>query len=868
MSHLTSNSEDGSNQRNVPIDFEVYIEVSAWMAWYHYTTASNGTTILPEVHDRLLASCQQVDFQFLMRDTKFSALGAARELLISYNDFQKADSWNHTNVTNAATNGTQFWDEWQEINDPAQVSQQTALIGTVRSVENSAMSFLASAFGIPQIASSSTAAYLDNKDVYPLFSRTVPTNMGDAQAMVLYLKSLQVSHVGILYIGDDYGNDFHGDLVKELISSEIVVVSVQYDDNAQSAAIQQLVSSDLRYFIAILNPGTWQPLIRLAFQNSIIGRPDYFWLFSESSLGFVDPTFELDRETESDLAFAIHGSAVLSAMYPAYDLFDQALLQFSKSEEEQQLYINQHAELDLLDNFTFSHPGPSLYQYLTYDAVLAMMLATCEAQGTNDTDWGRQIYNQLLQTEFQGVSGFVSFDAATGTRRSQNIRYSVRNVLLAENVSKPDLYRFTSETSSIINLDGVPRFIENQNLFVYFNNSTIPPQVLPPVNFDMNLISAGIRVFGLALGAFVMLVSVWWMSWTLLHREKDIVKASQPIFLCQLCIGTFMIASGVIPMSLQEPISSHGLDIACLSTPWLISVGFVTAISALFTKTWRLNLLMKHSRNLRRIALRPRDVAGPFIILMTINIVIMLAWSIDAPYVWERQSVANYDKFGRSVETVGLCQLSDKKHAVVYPSLIVALNISVLVFANYQAYLARNLPSKFSESTYIAIAMIILLEVSLLSIPILFLASEDPSVVFLIRSILASVSGLSILLPVFLPKFIQRTANMRYQAAHLHTYGTRPHHTAVQVTISGATVNAASVPGVLSIVSDVVHTHDGPIAATNNSEKSDTGVLTIRRNQDYYKERLTNESRSGEFHTRSPNASNVPSVSLVESCAP
>jgi hypothetical protein len=35
--------------------------------------------------------------------------------------------------------------------------------------------------------------------------------------------------------------------------------------------------------------------------------------------------------------------------------------------------------------------------------------------------------------------------------------------------------------------------------------------------------------------------------------------------------------------------NQHGLDVACMATPWLLSIGFVTAFSALFSKTWRLN---------------------------------------------------------------------------------------------------------------------------------------------------------------------------------------------------------------------------------------------------------------------------------------
>jgi hypothetical protein len=90
-----------------------------------------------------------------------------------------------------------------------------------------------------------------------------------------------------------------------------------------------------------------------------------------------------------------------------------------------------------------------------------------------------------------------------------------------------------------------------------------------------------------------MLLSVFFLVWMYSrHQKSKTVQAKQPIFLGMLIIfGTFILMLAVIPLSLQEPVSQHGLDIACASILWLISIGFVTAFSALFTKLWCLNQL-------------------------------------------------------------------------------------------------------------------------------------------------------------------------------------------------------------------------------------------------------------------------------------
>jgi hypothetical protein len=65
-----------------------------------------------------------------------------------------------------------------------------------------------------------------------------------------------------------------------------------------------------------------------------------------------------------------------------------------------------------------------------------------------------------------------------------------------------------------------------------------------------------------------------WLLWTWWHRKDQFVLASQPFFLNQICLGTLVTAVTIIPMSLQQPISQRGLDIACMAIPWLLSIGF------------------------------------------------------------------------------------------------------------------------------------------------------------------------------------------------------------------------------------------------------------------------------------------------------
>lgn len=193
--------------------------------------------------------------------------------------------------------------------------------------------------------------------------------------------------------------------------------------------------------------------------------------------------------------------------------------------------------------------------------------------------------------------------------------------------------------------------------------------------------------------------------------------------------------------------------------------------------------------------------------------------------------------------------------------LLLGINLSVLLFANYQAYKSRNLPSEFSESTYIAIAMGSLLEVAVLGIPLSIVDSSDPSVRYILRSILAIATSLSLLLPIFLPKYFQRNVNRRYHDAVVASTGAAPVRTKVTVTVgSGSKPYSDKMPFDTGHPTDNQNDlHDDDILAT--------GTVKVRRNSSYIKEAKTslllksNPNRRRPYQSGSNDLKSVREVS-------
>jgi len=189
-----------------------------------------------------------------------------------------------------------------------------------------------------------------------------------------------------------------------------------------------------------------------------------------------------------------------------------------------------------------------------------------------------------------------------------------------------------------------------------------------------------------------------------------------------------------------------------MGVPWLAFIGFTTAFSALFAKTWRINKLFNEGSAFSRNRVSERDVLIPFFILLTANVVVLILWTLLDPLMYQRKAHPGTDGWNRAVSTYGSCQSKNSLVPFILPLII--LNLVLLIIANWQAYNARLIESEFSESTYIGFVMAILLQAVLTGVPLLFLIRELPQAYYVVLISMVFVVCMAILLLIFLPKMV------------------------------------------------------------------------------------------------------------------
>lgn len=274
---------------------------------------------------------------------------------------------------------------------------------------------------------------------------------------------------------------------------------------------------------------------------------------------------------------------------------------------------------------------------------------------------------------------------------------------------------------------------------------------------------------------------------------------------------------------------------------------------------------------------KARDVILPFVVLTFLNVTVLSIWTVVAPLTWTRRWIDNYDQFGRSIESYGTCYGGRNDVAqYVFMALIILINVAAILLSLYQSYQARNLPTDFNESYYIAVSTFSLLESMILGGPLLVLVRDNPSADFLIKSVLVTIVCATILLFTFIPKYLQRNIRQamrrtggtqrRKAAARIaggmnrhSTFSSRPgrHSSASQFT--------SSVPQRSSVQMSSAESRNstGTRVSFESPPPNLPGQSTIVRSEDYYLQRRSesqNRNKSSFFRWSSSAEQDAPAA--------
>eukprot|EP00004_Rigifila_ramosa_P005704 TRINITY_DN16371_c0_g1_i1.p1 TRINITY_DN16371_c0_g1~~TRINITY_DN16371_c0_g1_i1.p1 ORF type:complete len:988 (-),score=221.17 TRINITY_DN16371_c0_g1_i1:10-2745(-) len=194
-------------------------------------------------------------------------------------------------------------------------------------------------------------------------------------------------------------------------------------------------------------------------------------------------------------------------------------------------------------------------------------------------------------------------------------------------------------------------------------------------------------------------------------RDEPVIRRQQPLFCVLTLLGCVMAIFAVMPF-VGKPTAT-----TCAARMWVPPIAFTMLYGALFAKTWRIYRIFNNP-SLKAIVITNVDLAVKIGFLLGVDLVLVALWFAAAkvePALAFRDSTV-----------YATCQLNGGS---VYPALLLAFKIGLLIFGAVLAFQTRTVRSSFNESKYIAFTLYNQLFVVLLVSPI-FVAVSDPQLDF------------------------------------------------------------------------------------------------------------------------------------------
>ena len=669
--------------------------------------------------------------------------------------------------------------------DPCDRDTVGVILGPRRSSVAVSIGVLANSNEIPVISHGATSSHLEDPEIFPLFGQLVASSQAQATAAVAYLRQLGVAHINVLSVPGYYGDAYRTAFVPLAQAQGIRVWATSIprqdaDPEELDSVLRRVSRFRYRYTLAVIETmDQYEVLMTAAHANGMVGK-DFVWLLSDAINTRV---FEerANYEIGSSLEVASRGVGFIKSSggwkelrRPAFDRFVETRRQVFENDEmlsyfESKLSLNLNIPLPDHHVIDQDHQEHLVDPVFLYDSIMSIGLTACEVESEYFT--GQNFFQRLPHINFEGVSGPVRFDPESASRSPETMLYSVSyssptpqqaghvkfdvktSAIYCDPKDMEYILPSEYEVLGIVAPDAIRQIWLEFNPFVYNGGTTRIPSPLPDPEISIQGIDTPYLIAGYSFGAVSLLIALLAMVWTWRNRNSRVVRKSQPIFLLMISFGAAVMSSALIPMGLQPPVPGHILDMGCMTGWWLYSIGFVIAFTALFSKTWRLNKIMK-AKKFTRIIVKPIDVFLPFGVFMTLNFIILTTWTIVAPVEYRTVYFDTLDEFGRTeIEGVEGCYFAEHALQDLFAGLVIALDFVLVVFTTFQISRAGRVKAEYNETFYIGLALLIVLQSWLIGVPIVIVFRfSNPSIAFMGLALIACMTSCGMSVTIIWPK--------------------------------------------------------------------------------------------------------------------
>ena len=707
-------------------------------------------------------------------DTRWMATYATRQLLLDV-----LPRYNETSILQTIVpqrrNVTNVDDELRKY--------PTAILGGYLSATSSMMAIIGGVWNLTQVSSFSAADSLDNKDTFPFFGRVVSPASGISKAGVeFFTQRLQASHVFIIYVRDMIGTSLFRSfkLHATQLGLETRSASISSDNDIDNV-LDELHASGYRYVYTILHTEEYRIMLPRALERGLAGTGT-FWMY-------VD-TFSFPAQPPGDpLLEASHGSAVIGlptgSLLRGYRTFENEWKQHIATAETQ-AFLDRILPQNVTENPRYAYKIPALPSgeaMFNYDAFMSLANSACDAsKAEGDLFSTSTLHHYFFNQNFTGATGIVELDNLTGSRLAETIEFVVSNLLVdsipnAEGMitlEKTESFIFQSTDNGAMNPTWRP--LTNAS-FIYSDNTTNPPLNLPLLTPTIEEIQVWATVLGCIAFTLVTCITAGFCVWMQRNVKTGPILAAQPFFMRMVASGVVLMSLSLVPLAFLPYVSQP--DVACMMGPWFLFVGFCVTYAAIFSKLRRINQIESSSVQMKRVTITPIQVLTVFAILLTLNLSILIAWTVVSPLKYLEVPTASRDGYGRVEYFLVTCEADNSREASYFYLALGILNLAAIMVCWYESYKVRNSKVAYNENKHVIMALVISSQSFLVGAP-LVIAADNPSARYFCNILAVTWGCLGILCPIMAPKVLQvrrwkvekatKEANQRARIERVNAY--------------------------------------------------------------------------------------------------
>lgn len=569
----------------------------------------------------------------------------------------------------------------------------------------------------------SSSPTLSSKTDYAYFFRTCPSDNQQSDVWVSIMKHYDWRQCAILASNDAYGSGIASAFQNSASSSSISITTVAYfstSDTDFSGPLASIKATKAKVImLSALAGGGGRRALKQAAQKGMLGpNSGYTWIIAEGAatrgLLLSDTTNNETSLSNAEFQAALAGNLGTQPRGGSGEVWNDLIGNWSS-----------------ISNDT-DYPGApdrsivttDVYVPYAVDAVYAIAHALRDLVVNNKNITGNNMRTALAATSFTGVTGEVFFDS----NYDRTVPYYMTNILSNGT--------FSAVADWTVGANGTTASFNVTKRVVWPDGSTTTPgDGLPRTEYWIEWNSAA-SIAILVFVGIAMLICI--VTIILIGKLSDtpIMRLASPTFLITTLVGLTMFFSSLVPwMGYPSPAS-------CNLRNWLGHLGFCLALAAIIAKTYRVDVIFRRRKKIKRIIVTNWELAKYVALIMAPITILLIIWTIvDRP---KATRVTDSDNNRLNV-VCGSGSPAWLVAALVYDAFLMLLSL-------FLSFRTRRVPDGFNETWYIYLSGYNTLVMGILGVSLGYILRTNILALTVIVAVTLLIGGLVIWGLLYLPK--------------------------------------------------------------------------------------------------------------------